>query len=105
MANPAQKYLSNLFGLDTDKSRNDKLMSLSVKNAERIHSHLSNSNSWISSKRRGMFQRFYNPVLDVRMEISYTDVLGHTDRTIPNLIVSKRDIINNKVLDLITYSW
>jgi hypothetical protein len=105
MATPAQRYLSNLFNLETDKSRNDKLISLSSRDTKRIYSHLSKSNNWIARKRRGMFQDFYNPTLDVRFSISFTDVLGHTDRTIPNIIVSKRDILNNKVLDLITFSW
>lgn len=105
MATAAQRYLSNLFNLETNKSRNDKLLKLNMRDMGRIHTHISNSTRWISCKMKDRHQSFYNPELDVEFSITYSKKADNEGKPQAALIVSKRDVNNNSVYDLLTHSW
>lgn len=105
MSTAVQRYLSKLFKLETDKSRNDKLLSLSLRDASRIHDHIIESKRWIASKHKGLCRNFYNPELDVEFRITYSSRPDNEGKYQAAMIYSTRDKLNNDPLDLITFSW
>jgi len=105
MANAAQRYLSNLFNLETNKDRNDKLLTLSVRDASRLDKHLNKSYNWLGQKRRGLSRVYYNPQLDVEFRISYSKLTDNEGKLQACMIHTTRDILSNDVLDVITFSW
>ena len=107
MATAVQRYLYNLFNLETNKSRNDKLLNLNLKDMGRIHTHISNSNRWIKCRLKGQRQSFYNPELDVKFLVTYSAGLDREYSPIifVTSITTKRDVNNNGVFDLLAYGW
>ena len=109
MANSAQRFMSNLFNLKTDDSRNQKLEMLPAYYLQILHTHMLDSKRWdtrlVREDEKNPEQHFYNAELDVEFKYQFITEESESDGLIHYMACAKQEMnfLDKKVAGSMMY--